>query len=377
MTSRHLAIGLAVVTAWSAPAGAQVADHLQCFKTKDASIVLKGTVALNTALTGPLAPCKISKAAFYCTGTVKSSPNVFNITVPITPLQYSGAAVTEDRICYKVSCPKLEPPTPDFPVVTDQFGQHNLTKLKTGLVCTPAIIGTSFCGDGTLDANEDCDGSNLGGASCVTVGYGSGSLACGPGCKYDVSACIAGAFPATGQTTCYGASPGAVIPCLGSGQDGANQAGATLAYQDNGDGTVTDLNTGLMWEKQSDDSGLNDRDQLFTWAQVQNHINALNAATYAGKNDWRLPNVRELLSIINYGVANPAVTTSAFHTNCSGGCTPTQCSCTAFLHHWSGTTATNLPGSAFTVNFVDGSVLVLVKNGTNTAAVRGVRGGPQ
>jgi hypothetical protein len=243
-------------------------------------------------------------------------------------------------------------------------------------VCTPATIGASYCGDGALDAGEDCDGANLGGASCLTLGYGSGSLACGAGCNYDVGACIPGAFPATGQTTCYTAA-GAVLACPGTGQDGAHQAGASLAYQDNGDGTVTDLNTGLMWEKQSDNGGLNDRDQLFTWANAQTHITALNSAGYAGHADWRLPNVRELLSIVNYGVANPAVTASAFHTNCFGGCVSTACSCTAFVHYWSGTAATNLPGSQFTVNFTDGSVLTLVKNVSNTAAVRGVRAGPQ
>src|SRR6185436_13381815 len=113
MNTRLPIVGLALAVGVVGTASAQVADHLQCFKTKDASIVLKGTVALNTALTGPLAPCKISKAAFYCSATVKSSPNVFNITVPIVPLAYSGAAVTEDRICYKVACPKVDPPTPD------------------------------------------------------------------------------------------------------------------------------------------------------------------------------------------------------------------------------------------------------------------------
>lgn len=375
MNTRLSGVSLALVLVLAGPAAAQVPDHLQCFKIKDASLVLKGTVDLTNPLTGPLSPCKISKAALYCRGTVKSNPNVFNIITPITPLPYSGAPVSEDRICYKVSCPKVDPPTPDQ-LVTDQFGQHNLTKLKTGMVCTPAIVGASYCGDGTLDASEDCDGVDLGGASCVTLGYGSGTLSCGAGCRYDVSACVPGAFAATGQTLCYSAA-GAVVACAGTGQDGAIRAGADLAYQDNGNGTVTDINSGLTWEKQSDSGGLTDRDQLYTWANVQTHIAALNAATYGGHNDWRLPNVRELLSIVNYGAANPAVTGSAFHTNCFGGCTSTQCSCTAFVHYWSGTTSTNLPGSVFTVNFTDGSVLQLVKNATNTAAVRGVRGGPQ
>jgi hypothetical protein len=313
----------------------------------------------------------------FCTGGAKSNAQVFNITNPIAVNGHTGVAVPDDqnRLCYKVSCPKLDPPEANQ-TVTDQFGQHALTKLKTGWVCTPTNIGTSYCGDGTVDANEQCDGTNLNGGTCVTAGLGSGTLACGPGCRYDTSGCVEGKFPASGQTTCYNAA-GSVIACAGTGQDGEKQAGANLAYQDNGDGTVTDLDTGLMWEKQSDDNSINDRDQLFTWATSQSHIAALNTNNFANHNDWRMPNARELLSLVDYGVANPAIDSSAFHTNCFGGCTPSVCSCTAFLAYWTGTTVTNLPGSAFTVNFSDATVSVTIKNAANMAAVRGVRGGPQ
>jgi len=61
-------------------------------------------------------------------------------------------------------------------------------------------------------------------------------------------------FPATGQTSCWD-SGGNVIPCAGTGQDGDIQAGATLKYKDNGNGTITDRNTKLVWEKKSDDNG--------------------------------------------------------------------------------------------------------------------------
>jgi hypothetical protein len=60
-------------------------------------------------------------------------------------------------------------------------------------------------------------------------------------------------LPATGQTTSYG---GPNIPF--SLSDGDVQAGAALSYTDNGDGTVTDNNTGLMWEKKDDSGGIHD-----------------------------------------------------------------------------------------------------------------------
>jgi hypothetical protein len=70
-------------------------------------------------------------------------------------------------------------------------------------------------------------------------------------------------YPATGQTTCWD-SAGAVIPCAGTGNDGDIQAGATLSYTDNGDGTITDNNTGLMWAKKSDDGSIHDKDNAYT-----------------------------------------------------------------------------------------------------------------
>ncbi len=59
----------------------------------------------------------------------------------------------------------------------------------------------------------------------------------------------AGALKTTGQTTSYGA-----------GSDGALQAGLSKSYTDNGDGTITDNVTGLMWEKKSDDGSIHDKD---------------------------------------------------------------------------------------------------------------------
>ncbi len=60
--------------------------------------------------------------------------------------------------------------------------------------------------------------------------------------------CKKSTFPATGQTTAYPANKngngGAVVP-----DDGTVRAGAALRYKDNGNGTITDENTGLIWEK--------------------------------------------------------------------------------------------------------------------------------
>jgi hypothetical protein len=61
-------------------------------------------------------------------------------------------------------------------------------------------------------------------------------------------------LPDSGQTKCYQTiDPYAEIPCTGTGQDGAYNINP-MSYTDNDNGTVTDNNTGLMWQKQDDDN---------------------------------------------------------------------------------------------------------------------------
>ncbi|MBV5349935.1 hypothetical protein JZU71_01895, partial [bacterium] len=54
-------------------------------------------------------------------------------------------------------------------------------------------------------------------------------------------------LPDTGQTKCYNYS-GTEIPCAGTGQDGAYSINP-MSFTDNANGTITDNNTGLLWQK--------------------------------------------------------------------------------------------------------------------------------
>src|SRR5690242_13529784 len=58
------------------------------------------------------------------------------------------------------------------------------------------------CGDGVVDADEQCDGSNLDGATCVSRGFASGTLSCTASCHFDTSQCTG-----TGPTATSGATP--------------------------------------------------------------------------------------------------------------------------------------------------------------------------
>ncbi len=95
----------------------------------------------------------------------------------------------------------------------------------------------------------------------------------------------------TGQNMCY--SNDAVIPCPTEGaafygQD-AQYQGIEPAYQDNGDGTITDLNTGLMWQKSPGEK--------VTFEQAMSGAASFNLAGYT---DWRVPTIKELYSLMNF-----------------------------------------------------------------------------
>lgn len=112
--------------------------------------------------------------------------------------------------------------------------------------------------------------------------------------------------PRTGQTKCWSTS-GAFVPCTGSGQDGAIQAGTPWPeprFIDHGNGTVTDRLTELIWLKDADYF------REVTWEQALENVRGLangkgGLSDGSKKGSWRLPNIREIQSLIDYSTANP------------------------------------------------------------------------
>ncbi len=100
----------------------------------------------------------------------------------------------------------------------------------------------------------------------------------------------------TGQIRCYDdrteisyTRPGAAF----FGQD-AQYNGNQPSYRNNGDGTVTDLNTGLMWQA--------DPGRKRTYAQA---VAGAAACGTGGYNDWRLPSIKEMYSLILFSGTDP------------------------------------------------------------------------
>jgi hypothetical protein len=215
------------------------------------------------------------------------------------------------------------------------------------------------CGNGVIDPGEQCDQANLNGQTCVSQGFAGGILKCGAGCVFDTSGCSAARFV------------------------------------DNGDGTVTDHQTGLQWEKKDNLDGMvndadpHDADNVYTWCigtfpgctnlvaadppdgtAYWDFLGKLNngASTdgtaitgcFAGHCDWRLPTPAEMQTILlaPYFCGTHPCIDPVFG--------PTQSN-----FYWSATA--DYPGPfAWTMNFDDGFLNGGLKfEGFFTRAVRG------
>jgi hypothetical protein len=174
---------------------------------------------------------------------------------------------------------------------------------------------------GTSDAGADAGpgdagGSGDGGADAGACG-GLGEVCCasdaGPACSADLACQDSVCASLWAQWTVPGDEPA-------SGQ-----------YTDNSDGTVTDSTTGLIWQKSL--SG------TYSWADAQTYCQG--QTLHQLSSGWRLPTVNELISIVDFGVYNPAINTSVFPSTPGG-------------NFWT-STPSPVPSSAYEISFIDGS----------------------
>ena len=175
--------------------------------------------------------------------------------------------------------------------------------------------------------------------------------------------------PKTGQTTSHAA-----------GDDGDLEMGVNWPiprFTDNGNGTVTDNLTGLIWLKDANciftnypELGRQDDaiDGGVSWQQALDFVAGINDGTYAacgaGYTDWRLPNLKELHSLIDFGQYDPALPLGHPFSNVVIGWQG---------QYWSGTTYEPGPTSAWFVLLPSGYVSYGFKS--NEYIVWPVRGG--
>ena len=180
----------------------------------------------------------------------------------------------------------------------------------------------------------------------------------------------------SGQADCYDVS-GLVVSCFGTGQDGEIRAGlqwsgsrfSSLANK------RTDVLTNLVWAQDASsgdtpvacdsykDGGDTDPDAVSSWQNVQQFVQCLNDNNYLGENDWRLPNINELMSLLDFGRAS---STNSLLAEGFVGVTE--------VDYWSGTTHVPVATEAKAVNFFLNRSLSISKN-NGIAYVWPVRGG--
>jgi len=164
------------------------------------------------------------------------------------------------------------------------------------------------------------------------------------------------ALPDTGQAGDYVAR---------FGEDSDYQVSGTqpsyAIYSPVGVSSVTvDNLTGLMWVTNPVDAAIS---ASYTW---ENAITACESLSYAGYEDWRLPNITELISIVDYGAAAAPRINGAYFMN------------TQAVYYWSSTTNGAYTPNAWNISFNDGNMGGGGGEGDKAALnyIRCVRGSP-
>lgn len=155
---------------------------------------------------------------------------------------------------------------------------------------------------------------------------------------------------------------------LAAGDDGTYQAGwwkgktvannrtRFIAKTINGDAVVIDNATGLMWPAGFMDDGANGGLETDVYTQ----ITYANSLTFAGYSDWRMPNINELLSIVDFSQNNPALNTTFFKDVMTE-------------HFWTSTKYCGSPDAFWIVLFILGDSSIAFED--NDYALICVRGG--
>jgi hypothetical protein len=118
---------------------------------------------------------------------------------------------------------------------------------------------------------------------------------------------------------------------------------------------------GLIWEVKTDDGGVHDKGNFYTWQDAQDvFITQLNSENFGGQTDWRLPTIKELSTLVHADTWLPAINTAYFPQTLLSG-------------SWSSTTYAFGTDVAWFVSFVFGGVNRIDKS--CSFGVRAVRGG--
>jgi len=183
-------------------------------------------------------------------------------------------------------------------------------------------------------------------SSWLTIKYGSSGTNTGVITCYYTANTSTSSRTGTIQVTAYGATGTTTQKDVT-----VTQAPVILRYVDNGNGTVTDTSSSLIWQQAT-------APNTYNWDQAISYCRSLS---FAGYTDWRLPTLDELKTLLDYTQAPPKINHMYFPDTVSS-------------FYWSSTTDASSTYSAWGVDFLNGNVYIYYMN--LSYYVRAVRGGP-
>ncbi|WP_419785105.1 DUF1566 domain-containing protein [Pseudodesulfovibrio sp.] len=161
----------------------------------------------------------------------------------------------------------------------------------------------------------------------------------------------------SGQRFCADIS-GTRIECAGTGQDAETTPGVVSGadrFRIDGE-TVLDTATGLMWLRDANAPGF-----PIAWQEAFDTIDNMNASELAGYGDWRLPDRRELFSLVSFDTHTPALPEDHPFENVFSG------------WYWTSTTSAMHPAQAWHVHLMGGRMFWGTKTGYELVwPVRGI-----
>lgn len=366
-----------------------------------------------------------AKPRIPCVRTSKSGKVSCKVAAPVACERAHAASCSAFENCLDAADTNH-----DFRVGAGDSGACNAV---TPCANPPRPDGTA-CDDGVAcTTNDACSGHACTGTAyvcnaadaCHESGVCNGDGTCAFAARPDGTTCDTG-VDALPPLTCSAGTCGACTPpgtcsttssrsCAIDGQCPSGETcvlGSTPSprFVDNRDGTITDRQSCLVWEKKGGYDGTpvacpggatcttpHDADNRYAWSSTGTaadgpaftvFLAALNTTGFAGHADWRLPvglgldagfsAPNELASLVDHAApgcgSGAACTPAAFQSGCTPSCDAGDpaCSCTAPAATWTDrTTATTT--QAWSVAFSDATTNAAVK--TTPAAVRAVRGG--
>jgi len=266
--------------------------------------------------------------AVYSESSSSTNNNTNTCTYSISgAVTLSGAGLQGVTVILNTSATAITDASGNYSFTSLASGNYMLTSSKTGYTFTPT------------NSPQTVNDANIAGVNFAATAVSTTRK-----------------VPDTGQTGDYTTTFG----------EDSDYTINPMSFTDNGNETVTDNNTGLVWQHQDENWY-----DTYNWYQAAGIYNAAynssstdvcGSLTLGGYSDWRLPNELELMSIVNYGTSNPAIDTAIFPN-------------TFWSFYWSTNIAGYFPEYAWVVNFLNGDAY---GNGMSSGFnIRCVRGGQQ